>query len=157
MKTLDNLDLDNVTGGRAFTAGSRMLGGGLYGGGLYGRGLYGRGLYGYGGASPLLGMMNGGWTLNSVIASGRDIADAPIEIRAGVDVSGVVVTFTDHPSELSGTVLDAAGRATPGCQVPRQPARCAASPPCGSRCAPETSLAPRCARHLRLASEILRR
>ena len=64
---------------------------------------------------PLPGMsaFTGGWTLKSVMANGRDIADEPIEIRAGVDVSNVVVTFTDQPSELSGTVLDGAGRVTP--------------------------------------------
>ena len=55
----------------------------------------------------------GGWTLKGAIAGGRDIADSPIEIRAGVDVSNVVVTFTDQPSELTGTVVDGAGRATP--------------------------------------------
>jgi hypothetical protein len=56
----------------------------------------------------------GGWTLKSVMAGGRDIADAPLEIRPGVDVSGVVVTFTDRPAELSGSVTDAAGRPAPG-------------------------------------------
>ncbi len=64
--------------------------------------------------ASMLSAMGGGWTLKSVLANGRDIADAPIEIRAGVDLSGVVVTFTDRPSELSGTVLDGAGRPTPG-------------------------------------------
>jgi hypothetical protein len=52
----------------------------------------------------------GGWSLKGVMANGRDIADAPIDMRPGVDVSDVVVTFTDQPSELSGTVTDAAGR-----------------------------------------------
>jgi hypothetical protein len=55
----------------------------------------------------------GGWTLKGAVAGGRDISDSPIEIRAGVDVPGVVVTFTDQPSELTGTVIDGAGRATP--------------------------------------------
>jgi hypothetical protein len=54
----------------------------------------------------------GGWTLKGAMAGGRDISDSPIEMRAGVDVSDVVVTFTDQPSELSGTVLDGAGRVT---------------------------------------------
>ncbi len=57
--------------------------------------------------------LTGGWTLKSVLASGRDIADAPIDIKPGGDVSGVVVTFTDKPSELSGTVFDGLGRVTP--------------------------------------------
>ncbi len=54
----------------------------------------------------------GGWTLKGAIVNGRDISDSPLEMRAGVDVSDVVVTFTDQPSELSGTVLDGAGRVT---------------------------------------------
>jgi hypothetical protein len=60
-----------------------------------------------------MNVMSGGWTLKSVMLDGRDIADAPLDMRAGADVSGVVVTFTDRPAELSGTVLDAAGRVTP--------------------------------------------
>jgi hypothetical protein len=47
------------------------------------------------------------------MANGHDIADAPIEMKPGADVSNVVVTFTDHPAELSGTVVDGAGRVTP--------------------------------------------
>jgi hypothetical protein len=65
---------------------------------------------------PIPGMaggMNGGWTLKSVLAAGRDISDAPLEVKPGGDVSGVVVTFTDKPSELSGTVFDGLGRVTP--------------------------------------------
>ncbi len=62
---------------------------------------------------PMMNAMTGGWTLKSVMAGGRDIADAPVDIKAGADVSGVVVTFTDQPTELSGTVFDAAGRVTP--------------------------------------------
>jgi hypothetical protein len=54
----------------------------------------------------------GGWTLKGAMVGGRDVSDSPLEIRAGVDVSDVVVTFTDQPSELSGTVLDGAGRVT---------------------------------------------
>ena len=57
--------------------------------------------------------LGGGWTLKGVMLNGRDIADTPIEIKPGADVTGVVVTFTDRPSELSGTVFDAAGRVTP--------------------------------------------
>jgi protocatechuate 3,4-dioxygenase beta subunit len=65
-------------------------------------------------ASAFFSVMSGGWTLKSVVANGHDIADAPIEIRAGSNISGVVVTFTDQPSELTGTVLDATGRPTSG-------------------------------------------
>lgn len=62
---------------------------------------------------PTLSGLSGGWTLKSVMAGGRDIADSPIDMKPGTDVSNVVVTFTDHPAELSGTVVDGAGRVTP--------------------------------------------
>ena len=64
---------------------------------------------------PIAGMpaMTGGWTLKSVTAAGRDIADAPIDIKPGTDISNVVITFTDQSTELSGTVIDGAGRVTP--------------------------------------------
>jgi hypothetical protein len=58
-------------------------------------------------------LMVGGWMLKSAMAGGRDIVDSPIDVRSGQDVTGVVVTFTDHPAELSGTVFDSAGRVTP--------------------------------------------
>jgi len=63
--------------------------------------------------AAMINAIPGAWTLKSVMAGGRDIADAFIEIKAGTDVSGVVVTFTDLPAELSGTVIDQAGRVTP--------------------------------------------
>jgi hypothetical protein len=46
-----------------------------------------------------------GWTLKSVISGGRDVSDEPLEIE-GRDVDDVAVTFTDRPSEISGTVRD---------------------------------------------------
>jgi hypothetical protein len=54
----------------------------------------------------------GGWVVKSAMAGGRDIADAVLEVKAGEDVSGVMVTFTDQPTELSGRVFDQAGRVT---------------------------------------------
>ncbi len=47
-----------------------------------------------------------GWTLKSAMADGRDLADEPLEI-GGEDVDGVVITFTDKQTELSGTVRNA--------------------------------------------------
>ncbi len=44
-----------------------------------------------------------GWTLSAVTFEGRDVADTPIELTTA-DVAGVVVTFTDRPTELGGTV-----------------------------------------------------
>ena len=53
------------------------------------------------------------WTLKSAMVNGRDVADAPLEIRANEDITGVVVTFTDQWTGISGTLFDAAGRPTP--------------------------------------------
>jgi hypothetical protein len=56
---------------------------------------------------------NATWTLKSVrVGTGPDIADTPIEIEAGRDLSGLVVTLTDRPTVLSGTVFNRDGRPT---------------------------------------------
>lgn len=44
---------------------------------------------------------------------GRDVVDTPFDLRLGDDASGMVVTLTDRPTVLSGTVRDGAGRPTP--------------------------------------------
>jgi hypothetical protein len=61
-----------------------------------------------------MALTTGPWTLQSAMVNGHDIADLPLEIRPGEDVTGLVVTFTDRPTELSGSVIDAAGRAATG-------------------------------------------
>jgi hypothetical protein len=48
-----------------------------------------------------------GWAPRSAIVNGTDAMDAPIEIRQGAD--GIVITFTDHPTELSGLLQTPAG------------------------------------------------
>jgi uncharacterized protein (DUF2141 family) len=47
-----------------------------------------------------------GWTVKSVMANGVDAVDTAIDLGA-TDIAGVVVTFTDRPSRLTGTVRDA--------------------------------------------------
>ena len=54
-----------------------------------------------------------GWQLKSVVVNGVDVADTAIEVQPGVNLTDVVVTFTDKLAELSGTVYDQAGRVTP--------------------------------------------
>jgi hypothetical protein len=54
-----------------------------------------------------------GWQLKSVVVNGVDVVDTAIEVRPGVNLTDVVVTFTDKLAELSGTVYDQAGRVTP--------------------------------------------
>jgi hypothetical protein len=56
-----------------------------------------------------------GWALDSAMLSGRDVSVMPVDFEA--DTSGLVVTLTDHPSELAGTVRDAQGRAGGGAAI----------------------------------------
>ena len=69
-----------------------------------------------GGLAMLMGQtaVAAGWTMKSAMLGGKDVADAPFEVRPNEDVTGLVVTVTDHPSELSGTVKDRTGRPAPG-------------------------------------------
>jgi hypothetical protein len=50
------------------------------------------------------------WNLKSAVLNGHDVADLPVEVRPDENVSGLVVTMTDRATELSGTILDQAGR-----------------------------------------------
>jgi hypothetical protein len=51
-----------------------------------------------------------GWSLRSAMLGGRDTLDVPFEVRLGQPIAGLAVTMTDEPTELTGVVLDAAGR-----------------------------------------------
>ena len=53
------------------------------------------------------------WTLKSALANGVEALDSNFEVGTA-DLSGVVLTFTDHPTELSGTLLDSAGKPASG-------------------------------------------
>ena len=54
------------------------------------------------------------WVVTSIKVNGRDLADLPIEIKAGEDVSDVVIVLSDRLTEIAGTVFDQLGRPTPG-------------------------------------------
>ena len=41
------------------------------------------------------------WSLKSVVSNGVDTLDSALEVSTA-DVSGIVITFTDRPTELSG-------------------------------------------------------
>ena len=43
-----------------------------------------------------------GWTISAVSLGGHDLTDLPIEVGPRQDISGLVVTFSDRPTELSG-------------------------------------------------------
>jgi hypothetical protein len=48
------------------------------------------------------------WIIKSVTAGGRDIFNAPLELK-DADVGDIVITYTDKPAQVTGTVADAAG------------------------------------------------
>jgi len=60
---------------------------------------------------------SGSWVLKSAMWNGRDIADVAFDVRPGDTLTDVVVTFTSRTTELSGTLMDAAGRPAPGFHV----------------------------------------
>lgn len=51
------------------------------------------------------------WTLQSATLGGRNLDESPLELSTS-DVGGVIVTFTDHPSEIRGTVHAASNATT---------------------------------------------
>ncbi|HEX6464065.1 MAG TPA: carboxypeptidase-like regulatory domain-containing protein, partial [Vicinamibacterales bacterium] len=55
-----------------------------------------------------LGGPPAGWFLKSVIYQGRDISDAPIELGTK-DATGVLITYTDRPSMITGNVTGPRG------------------------------------------------
>ena len=64
----------------------------------------------------------GGWWARSAMANGRDLFDVPPEFGQSGDVTGVVVTFTDRHSDLSGALQTASGAAAPDYFVVALPA-----------------------------------
>jgi hypothetical protein len=61
-------------------------------------------------ATPVPGVT---WIVRSAMVNGVNAADTPFEVRPSQDIPNVVVTFTDRGAEVSGTILDAAGKPTP--------------------------------------------
>ncbi|MGE5836431.1 MAG: carboxypeptidase regulatory-like domain-containing protein [Acidobacteriota bacterium] len=57
------------------------------------------------------------WILKSVTANGRDVTDQPLEIRPREEPPEIVITFTDKVTEITGTLLDPAGRPTSGLSI----------------------------------------
>jgi hypothetical protein len=54
-----------------------------------------------------------GWALRSAMVGGIDALDVPFEVRSNQSIDGVVVTFTDRPTELSGSLQAANGTPAP--------------------------------------------
>jgi len=56
-----------------------------------------------------------GWTFESSIADGKDVAGKPFNLQG--DVTNLVITMTDHPMEISGIVRDSDGKPDPAAAV----------------------------------------
>jgi len=52
---------------------------------------------------------SGGWTLRSATFDGADISAVPFDVRAGDDLKDLVLTFTDQPASLTGTIRNESG------------------------------------------------
>jgi hypothetical protein len=52
------------------------------------------------------------WSVKSILSGGVETLDSALEISTS-DLSGVVITFTDRPTELSGRLVDGKGKPTP--------------------------------------------
>ena len=54
-----------------------------------------------------------GWWLTNVSVGGKDIGDAPIDVRANEDVPNVTIGFHDRIGAVEGMLTDGAGRPAP--------------------------------------------
>jgi hypothetical protein len=50
------------------------------------------------------------WTLQSATLKAQNVIDKPFEVRPNESVEGLVLTFTDRQTEVSGTLVDSANR-----------------------------------------------
>ena len=64
------------------------------------------------GATP--GQTTPSWSLRSAVSEGRDALDVPLEVKPGQSIEGLAVTFTDQPTELTGSLIDQTGKPAPG-------------------------------------------
>jgi len=65
------------------------------------------------GAYRILTTIAPGWIPKSAIFGGKDAFDAPIDIRPGADVSGLVVTMANKLGEIAGKLVDGNGAPAP--------------------------------------------
>jgi hypothetical protein len=56
-----------------------------------------------------------GWMLQSVVHGQTDVTDKPLDISQ--DVEGIVITVTNRPARLAGSVVDAKGRPSSDCTI----------------------------------------
>jgi len=67
------------------------------------------GKYRFSGTAPTGTTQNMGWRTKSVMVNGRDALDFPIEVGDS-DIAGVIAMFTDKMSDISGSLVDGAGK-----------------------------------------------
>jgi len=60
---------------------------------------------------------NGDWRLSHVLVNGVDVIDTGLDIPAGGSVDNVLVELTSRHTEISGSVVDAAGDPVRDCVV----------------------------------------
>jgi hypothetical protein len=51
-----------------------------------------------------------GWSVKSAVALGVDVLDTPLEVRSGMTTIELIVTYTDRPTRIEGTLQDSSGR-----------------------------------------------
>lgn len=57
------------------------------------------------------------WQLVSATVGGREVLDAPLEIRSGENTSDLVLRFTSRPSELAGRLQSSGGQPAPAFSI----------------------------------------
>jgi hypothetical protein len=72
-----------------------------------------------------------GWMIQSVTHGHTDITDTPIDVSE--DVDGILITLTNRPGHLSGSVVDGRGNSVPEYTVVIFPEDAALAPPATSR------------------------
>jgi hypothetical protein len=50
-----------------------------------------------------------GWSLRSILINGVDVAAIPFDVKPGQQIEDLVVTLTDRPTTLSGTIKNEIG------------------------------------------------
>ena len=55
----------------------------------------------------------GSWSIRAAVANGADVLDKLLEVPPGQDVPNIVITLTDRPAGIAGTLFDELGRPAP--------------------------------------------
>jgi hypothetical protein len=61
------------------------------------------------GASRLMASLPDGWSIKTILHDGRDITDAPMEMKSGEELSGVQVIVTNRGTTVAGQLADDKG------------------------------------------------